>query len=171
MKRNTFISLISLIHYVASFSHINFPISKSSSKTLSSDSLSDLHFEIGWPRVKNTYRIINRAIPLTSLYASTRFKNFDEMLCTYEEPLLVNFHAKWCGPCQSLQKELGTVREELGEKLRVFKVDTEKFPSLGSKYNIEGLPTVLLFIGGEPVHRIVGLETADEILRQVKEFM
>ena len=101
-----------------------------------------------------------------------KFRNFEEMLEQHREtPILVSFEAKWCGPCKLMKKELKIVRDELAESVMVARIDTEKFPSLGARYKVEGLPSVILFVDGEPIHRIEGLEEAAEIIRQVRGFL
>ena len=101
-----------------------------------------------------------------------KFRTFEEMLEKYRDtPILVSFEAKWCGPCKLMKKELKIVRDELADSVMVARIDTEKFPSLGARYEVEGLPSVILFVDGEPVHRIEGLEEASEILRQVRGFL
>ena len=101
-----------------------------------------------------------------------KFRNFEEMLEQHREtPILVSFEAKWCGPCKLMKKELKIVRDKLAESVMVARIDTEKFPSLGARYKVEGLPSVILFVDGELVHRIEGLEEAAEIIRQVRGFL
>ena len=101
-----------------------------------------------------------------------KFRNFEEMLEKHRDtPILVSFEAKWCGPCKLMKKELKIVRDELADLVMVAQIDTEKFPSLGARYEVEGLPSVILFVDGEPVHRIEGLEEASEIVRQVRGFL
>ena len=101
-----------------------------------------------------------------------RFRNFDEMLQQYHDmPVLVCWNAKWCGPCKLMKKELKIVRDVLKDDVFVANVDTEKFPSLGARYKVKGLPSLLLFKDGEPVHRIDGLESANEIIRQLRDHL
>ena len=85
------------------------------------------------------------------------------MLETYEEPVLVDFYAVWCGPCQLMSKELQSLGSKLSTSLKVAKVDTDNYPQLGDKYNIEGLPTCVLFKGGKEVKRFVGVIKADQM--------
>uniref|UniRef100_A0A7R9W0I0 Thioredoxin domain-containing protein n=1 Tax=Pseudictyota dubia TaxID=2749911 RepID=A0A7R9W0I0_9STRA len=100
------------------------------------------------------------------------FKTFDEMLSKYRNrAVLVTWNAKNCGGCKLMKKELKIVRETLGERVLIFNLDSERFPSLGARFDIAGLPTAVLFKGGEPVHRIEGVETSNEIIRQVQEFL
>mmetsp|Transcript_25085 Transcript_25085/g.57977 ORF Transcript_25085/g.57977 Transcript_25085/m.57977 type:complete len:161 (-) Transcript_25085:168-650(-) len=110
-----------------------------------------------------------RPAPGTSLPA-TKFKNFDEMLTAFDKPVLVDFYATWCGPCQLVQKELAVVGDECKDWLKVAKVDTDKYPALGAKYEIEGLPTMVLFKDGKPVHRIEGFVRANQIMDECKQF-
>ena len=56
-------------------------------------------------------------------------------------------------------------------KVKVAKVDTDKYPNLGSKYEVEGLPTCILFKGGKPVHKMVGLLRADQIKQEIAKFL
>jgi len=114
----------------------------------------------------------SHAATVVSQKKRSKFKNFDEMLKTLgDQPILIDFHASWCGPCRIVQKELEHVRDKIGDKLHVFNIDTERFPSLGTRFQIAALPTLLLFKDGEVIHRIVGVETADEIMRQVGDFI
>lgn len=100
---------------------------------------------------------------------AVKFRNFDEMLISYHDtPVLVAFHSKLCGPCKLMHKELQLVRDSFDGQVQIFNIDTEKFPSLGSRFEVEGLPTTVLFKYGHPVHRIEGVEKADEVVRQVR---
>jgi thioredoxin 1 len=89
----------------------------------------------------------------------------------HDRPVLVSWNAKWCGPCRLMKKELKAVRDALKDDVLVANVDTEKFPSLGARYKVEGLPTVMLFKDGKTVHRIEGFESANEIIRQVRDYL
>ena len=116
--------------------------------------------------------LVAKAVPKpTQLYAKAKFKNFEEMLTAFEEPILVDFYATWCGPCQLMSKELSAVGSELTGKVKVAKVDTDKYPNLGEKYEIEGLPTCILFKGGKPVHKIVGMLPADQIKESIAPYI
>lgn len=85
----------------------------------------------------------------TALHSETpQFKNFDDMLTRIEVPVLVDFYAQWCGPCVMMQPVLETLASRLGDEARVAKVDTDKSPRLGSRYQIEALPTLVLFHKG-----------------------
>ncbi|MEO0407432.1 MAG: thioredoxin [Cyanobacteria bacterium P01_A01_bin.135] len=93
------------------------------------------------------------------------FTNFDEMIAAAELPVLVDFYATWCGPCQLIAPILEKVGAQLKGKLQVVKIDTDKYPELANQHNIHALPTLVLFKGGEAVKRIEGAITADKLVQ------
>jgi len=94
------------------------------------------------------------------------------MITLYHDDLvLVSWNAEYCGPCKLMKKELKSVRDAFGEKVLVCNIDMEKFPSLGARFDVSGLPTILLFKKGLPIHRIEGMKKANEIIREVQEFL
>lgn len=108
--------------------------------------------------------------PLTERGAAVKFRNFEEMLNTFhDKPVLVSFHTRYCGPCKLMKKELRAVRDEMGDHVHVFAVDTEKWPSLSARYNVAGLPTLVIFYRGEILHRIEGVETADNLVHTIND--
>lgn len=81
-------------------------------------------------------------------------------------PLVVDFYAAWCGPCVLLAKELEQVAENLGDKVKVLKIDTDENPELSSQLQIQGLPT-MVFVGtdmSKPALRTEGLLPAATIM-------
>ena len=99
------------------------------------------------------------------------FSSFDEMISTYEEPLFVDFYADWCGPCQLMSKEVSSLSNTYEGKLKVAKVDTDKYPDLEEKYKIDGLPTCILFKKGKEVKRFVGLMKEEELKPHIEPFL
>lgn len=73
-----------------------------------------------------------------------------------EAPVLVDFYAEWCGPCQTMKPVLQQLRERKKDTLRILKVDVDKNPAVASKYGIRGVPTFLLFRKGEVLWRQSG---------------
>lgn len=96
------------------------------------------------------------------------FSSFDEMISGSEEPILVDFYADWCGPCQMMSKILGQVGTEMKGEVKIVKIDTEKYPQIASKHSIHALPTLLLFNQGQPVDRIEGVLTAAQLMERVR---
>lgn len=98
------------------------------------------------------------------------FVDFDEALSKHDS-CLVDFYATWCGPCQQMAPVLEELAADYEDSLTIMKVDAEKFAYLGSKYSIEGFPTLVYFKDGKEVHRIVGGMEADQIIQEIGPFM
>ena len=96
------------------------------------------------------------------------FTTFADLLAGYELPVLVDFYATWCGPCQMMVPILEQVNQQLQGSLKVVKIDTDKYPQLASQYRIEALPTLVLFKNGQPVERIEGLVPAEQLVPRLR---
>ena len=73
-----------------------------------------------------------------------QFSSFQDLLDNSQIPVLVDFYATWCGPCQMMAPILEEVGASLRDRLQVVKIDTDKYPNLASKYQVEALPTLVL---------------------------
>ena len=89
-----------------------------------------------------------------------------------DSPILVDFFATWCGPCQMLAPILQAVKEDLGDSIKIIKVDVDKNQSLLSKpqFQVKGVPTLMLFKQGKMLWRQSGVVPKDEIIRTIKSF-
>lgn len=96
-----------------------------------------------------------------------QFNSFDEMLAESELPVLVDFYADWCGPCRMMNPILDQVSAQMKQKLRVVKIDTEKYPELTTHYQVHALPTLVLFKNGEPVERIEGVLPPEQLVQRL----
>jgi len=83
-------------------------------------------------------------------------------------PVLVDFSADWCGPCKMLAPLLKQVKHELGDALKIVKIDVDKNQLLSAKYQVRGVPTMLLFKNGDLVWRQSGLLQKQEIIDVVR---
>ncbi|SDB61184.1 thioredoxin [Flavobacteriaceae bacterium MAR_2010_188] len=93
--------------------------------------------------------------------------NFSEII-NGDKPVLIDFFATWCGPCKVLGPILEEVKEELGETAKIIKIDVDKNQELASKYQVRGVPTMILFKNGKQVWRQSGVLQKKEILEVIK---
>jgi len=89
--------------------------------------------------------------------------SFEEDVLKSDLPVLVDFWAPWCGPCKLLAPTVDALAGDYSSKMRVVKVNTDDNRQAAINYRVEGLPTLMLFKNGEPVERIVGLQTKDRV--------
>ncbi len=78
--------------------------------------------------------------------------------------VLVDFHAEWCGPCKMMPPILDQVKNELGDKVKILKIDVDKNQALASAYNVKGVPTIMIFKDGKQVWRESGVRQASELI-------
>ena len=79
-------------------------------------------------------------------------------------PVLVDYWAEWCGPCRALSPKLEEVATEMGAKIKVVKVNVDENQGTPARYNVRGIPTLLLFKGGNEVGQLVGNHPKDAIV-------
>ena len=93
--------------------------------------------------------------------------NFSEII-NGNTPVLVDFYADWCGPCKMLAPILKDAKEELGDAVKIVKIDVDKNQALSGKYQVKGVPTLILFKNGAQLWRQSGVLQKDEIIRIIK---
>lgn len=96
--------------------------------------------------------------------------SFNEII-NKNKVVLIDFHAEWCGPCKSLAPILKDVKAELGDKISIIKVDVDKNQTLASKYQVRGVPTMLLFNEGKQVWRESGVVPKQAILQELSSYL
>ncbi|MBD2499792.1 thioredoxin [Anabaena azotica] len=100
-----------------------------------------------------------------------QFNSFEEMLSGSDLPVLVDFYADWCGPCQMMATILQQVNTQLKDRIRIVKIDTEKYTELATQYQIAALPTLVLFKQGQPVERIEGVVQAPQLVQHLQSLL
>jgi len=86
--------------------------------------------------------------------------DFESVIAGYDV-VLVDFYADWCGPCQMMEPTLETVAAETDAA--VLKVDVDQFQQLAGTYQVQGIPTLLVFVDGELADRMVGVQSEDQL--------
>lgn len=88
-----------------------------------------------------------------------------------DKPVVVDFFAEWCGPCKMMPPILKQVKEQLGDKVTVLKLDIDRNPSYAQLYNVQSVPTLIIFQKGKIIWRKSGVTPAHEILQHVQEYL
>lgn len=94
-------------------------------------------------------------------------QNFSQIIQS-ETPVLIDFYADWCGPCKMLAPILKEVKTELGESIKIIKIEVDKNELLAAKYQVRGVPTMMLFANGEQKWRQSGVLQKDDIINVIK---
>ena len=83
-------------------------------------------------------------------------------------PVLVDFWAEWCGPCKMIAPVLDQIASEQADKLKIVKLNVDENPSILQRFGIRGIPTMILFKGGQPVEMLVGFMPKMQLLKKIQ---
>ena len=88
-----------------------------------------------------------------------------------DKPVVVDFYADWCQPCKMMAPVLREVKDKIGDKATLLKVDVDKTPYYSQLYNIVSIPTLIVFQKGRVLWRVSGVVSAQQILQQLNQFV
>ena len=97
--------------------------------------------------------------------------NFQTVVLQAIDPVLVDFWAPWCGPCRMVAPVVDKIAQTYQGRLKVVKLNTDDSPSIAGKYEVSGIPALILFKGGEPVDRIVGYVPEKQLSAMVEKHL
>lgn len=97
--------------------------------------------------------------------------NFEAEVLQSELPVLVDFWAPWCGPCNMVAPIVEEIASEYAGKLKVCKVNVDEAPGVSGKYGIRGIPTLMVFKGGEEVDQQVGVVPKDALVAKITPYI
>ncbi len=92
-------------------------------------------------------------------------ENFKEEVLNSEKPVLVDFYADWCGPCNAMAPVIEELAKELEGKAKVGKINVDENSDIAVEYNVMSIPTLIVFKNGKEEKRLVGLRDKEELLR------
>jgi thioredoxin 1 len=94
---------------------------------------------------------------------------FSEII-NQEKPVLVDFFAEWCGPCQTMSPILKEVKDTLQDQVAILKIDVDKNQAIATKFQVRGVPTFVLYKQGKQVWRQSGMVAKKELIALIKKF-
>lgn len=96
---------------------------------------------------------------------------WEDLLSTSSLPVLVDFWAEWCGPCRMVSPAIEQLAREFQGKLITVKVNVDKKPHIAGQYQIQSIPTIMLFKNGQPVMRLTGAHPYESLKQNIENYL
>lgn len=121
-------------------------------------------------KIKMFKNLFNRNKENSTQAQESKTMTFEEIISS-DKPVLLDFFATWCGPCQMMGPVLQQVKEELGDDVKILKVDVDKYQDLAARYQVQGVPTFAVFKNGELLWKESGARPKEQLVEIVKKYI
>ena len=96
-------------------------------------------------------------------------QNFDQEVVKCEKPVLVDFWAPWCGPCQMMGPIIEELAKEMGDKAKIGKLNVDENQTIAQNFSVMSIPTIMIFKGGKMVKQLVGVQSKEALKEELEK--